>query len=154
MTSRSQVLLLVGVPGSGKTFFAETLAATYTGTCIIAGGSREDRLVSMDVALRKDRPFVIVDACNLTTKQRKDWITLARLYAVPRLDIIFCSTEPAVCLDRRPEAKADIEYALERLIPPTTREGVDAVYSPEDWCAHNHVSRTMPTNVCPGLDSQ
>ncbi|KAL3787877.1 hypothetical protein HJC23_000419 [Cyclotella cryptica] len=96
------VLILVGIPGSGKSTFAcrlEELAPwKYVRVSQDSIGNRRDCEVLTRRILSQNR-IPIIDRCNFNLEQRKYWIDIANEARVP-CDCIVFSYDPKVCIRR------------------------------------------------------
>lgn len=141
--SRPRIVLLVGLPGSGKS----TWAAGKHGV-LSTGALRElladdpadqgihDRVfrVLRDLIrhrLQLKRPVTYVDATNLTPKERRPYVKLARLFDAG-IEAVFFDVPMAECI-RRNRARGRvvpddvIVKMAKRLTPPALEEGFSQV---------------------------
>ena len=96
---KQKIIVLVGVPGSGKSTYAKQLKKQ--GYVIISQdtlGNREKCLLETRKAL-SDGKSVVIDRTNVNRKQRKFFIDISRTYGVPCHCEVF-QTPITVCLDR------------------------------------------------------
>jgi len=110
------LVLLVGVPGSGKSTFASDLcsaAAAVTEWSRIsqdALGTRKRCIRAAEAALLKGHP-VIIDRCNFDPEQRAHWLQLPSIKGAPH------GTCAAVFLD------TPMDVAYERVLARPAHEG-------------------------------
>lgn len=78
-----RLLILVGLPGSGKSYFSKHLSATDDRIVVISQdemGSRSKCEEEFAKAIKKkDTKSIIVDKCNVTKQDRKNWIQMSML---------------------------------------------------------------------------
>jgi len=141
---RPKLILLVGLPGSGKSTWAareklpvlssdelrRTLADDPTDQSIHA------RVFSVLRSLIKHRlelkrPVTCIDATNLTPKERRPYIALARRHGA-NAEAIFFDTPIAECqrrnrLRKRVVPREAIETMARKLVAPSAREGFSKV---------------------------
>lgn len=72
-------VLLVGIPGSGKSTFARERLPNHVRVSQDELGSVNACINAVKDALGSGKN-VVIDRCNQTPKQRKRWIDIARLY--------------------------------------------------------------------------
>ena|SRR5579884_1759816 len=145
-SSGERLVVLVGLPGSGKS----TWAARQAETAISSDEMR--RLLADDptdqtihrrvfAAMRYmarvrhevGRRTTLIDATNLSRRERRQWIALAGLLDC-EAEAIFFDTPPEVCMARNrgrlrvvpEEAMADM---IQRLDPPMIAEGFSRVFT-------------------------
>jgi predicted kinase len=133
-----ELVILVGLPGSGKsTFYRERFALTHVQVSkdlLKSAGRparRQETLIAEALAAGRS---VVVDNTNPGIKDRKPLIALARAHGARAVAYFFRST-PGDCLarNRLREGKARVPNAAifiinKRLQPPTAAEGLDAVF--------------------------
>jgi predicted kinase len=142
--SRPKIIVLVGLPGSGKSTYAERL----NGTALSSDKLR--RLLSDDPTnqgihhrvfsvlrhllkhrLELGRPVTYIDATNLTPQERRPYIKLADLYDCG-VEAVFFDVPVAECQRRNRERNRIvpddvIANMAERLVPPSVEEGFSRV---------------------------
>lgn len=93
------MIILVGLPGSGKSTYAKKHYPDYVYI-------NQDELKSRDVCAIKAREAidagrdVIIDRTNIDKRQRKVWTNLAKFYGVQNVECILLKVEPKECIKR------------------------------------------------------
>jgi len=137
---RPKLILLVGLPGSGKSTWAareklpvlssdelrRILADDLTDQSIHARVFSVLRLL-IKHRLELKRPVTCIDATNLTPKERRPYIALARRHDAI-VEAVFFDTSIAECQRRnrwrkRVVPREAIETMARKLVPPSPREG-------------------------------
>ena len=108
------LLVLVGLPGSGKSHFSSKLCAQdkkWTRVCQDILKSREKCKTAAYDALSRGQS-VVIDRTNVTAEQRSVWIDIAKKHNVP-----------CFCLSLRSDAKCEISHLTSRCVSRVSHEG-------------------------------
>ncbi|CAM6085520.1 unnamed protein product [Calypogeia fissa] len=135
---RCKMLVCCGIPGSGKSSVSKSLAAAgWTVASQDETGSRDGCAAVVSNAIRQNKS-VIVDRCNPTIRDRKEWIDLA-MVSPNEVSCLFFDYDERLCLQRaklrldHPTLTSDshsanaIRSMSKNLKPPSTSEGFGSI---------------------------
>jgi predicted kinase len=95
-----QVLVMVGIPGSGKSTIANQLVQLgWERVNQDEMGTRKACELRMEQSLQKGKS-VVVDRCNFDIAQRRTWFKLAGKYGVTNINALVLDISPEVCKQR------------------------------------------------------
>ena len=98
-----KMIILVGLPGSGKSSFAKKYDK-YTIINQDTLGSRENCIKLCRLSLLEGKS-IIVDRCNSTKMQRSIWIKEALKFGVTDISAVYLYCNPEICIERISERK-------------------------------------------------
>lgn len=140
----ARIIVLVGLPGSGKSTYLEKLGATALSSDHIRWllvDDATDQSIHRDVfatvryllrrRLQLKRPATYIDATNLTRKDRRAYIKMGDLYGC-RVEAVYFDVPIEVCKERnrgrtRVVPEEAIEMLAARLQVPSIEEGFASV---------------------------
>ncbi len=170
----TRLILLIGLPGSGKSSLASMLAAAYPGSQVISTdairaelfGSESVQgpwllvLPQVEQQMRQaveQSLMAIYDATNAVRCHRVEAITLARLTGFTKITGIWLDTPVLMCLERNQKRSRivpdEVIWQMHSSLldaPPSLKDGLDRLirHSPtstEIAIASQRKNRTQPT---------
>jgi predicted kinase len=130
----AEAVLLIGIPGSGKTtFYRECFFNTHVRLCLDLLKTRERESALLRACLSVGQSFVI-DNTNVMVEERAPYIAAARAAGFRVTGYFFqANVRRSIALNKKREAgKAVPVYgvlrAYKRLVPPERSEGFDALF--------------------------
>lgn len=144
MDERPLLIIAVGLPGSGKSTYFERISANPVSTDAIRQQLADD---ATDQSINKavyatlrfvakmrvsvGRPVTYIDATNLTVRDRRQYIDMARRWNC-RVQALYFDTPVEVCKERnRNRARVVPEHVMDamaaKLTPPRVEEGFESV---------------------------
>lgn len=144
MTDRPRLVLLVGLPGSGKSTWASRQGTAVISTDdirFLLSDDASNQLIHAPVfatlrfllrrRLELRCPVTYVDATNTTRHERRAYLRLGEMYDAS-VEAIWFDTPSDVCKERnRGRQRVVPEWAIDalaaRLVPPSLEEGFTSV---------------------------
>jgi len=132
--SKPHVIIIVGIPGSGKTFFAEKFADTFNAPYVhydkiltlVGDGAKATELTQLQLSeLLKTKQSIVVDGMAHTRLQRVELAKSARVAGYETL-LVWVQTDPATARARVTKDKnrtpEDTDKAEQSFAPPIAVE--------------------------------
>jgi len=139
-----RIVILVGLPGSGKSTYLESLGVSGLSSDRIRGLLADDEtdqtihakvFATLRYLLRQrlsiGRPVTYIDATNLTARERRPYILIGQLFGC-KIEAVFFDVPLAVCRERnRRRHRVVPEDAMlkmaRKLTPPKLEEGFSRI---------------------------
>jgi predicted kinase len=142
--SKPKIVLLVGLPGSGKSTWASGKKGVLSSDALreLLADDPDNQTIHARVfrvlrdllkqRLELNRPVTYIDATNLTPKSRRDYIKLADRFDC-EIEAVFFDVPAEECMRRnrgRQRIVPDevIRKMAKELVPPTVAEGFSRVW--------------------------
>jgi len=132
--SKPHILIMVGIPGSGKSFFAEKFAETFHApqvslsaiTSVVSDETLALKVASMQLEeLVKTKQSIIVDGIAYSRAQRAELAKLAHGAGYDTL-LVWVQTDPATAKARalkdKKQSNDEYDHMVKRFAPPVALE--------------------------------
>ena len=148
-TTRQFIVVLVGIPGSGKTSFSTKVVKNRRNWFRVCQDEMRNRQETIDAAisfLRRGKgevQGVIIDRCNFDVVQRRHWVKIAKDMGAITLCVVLRGADNVRLCTKRASERGDDgvhtgeenwEQIVSRMgnqfVAPSLKEGFDAIY----WC--------------------
>jgi predicted kinase len=142
--SKQRIVVMVGLPGSGKSTYLKQLSVNAISSDAVRLLLADDATIqtihervfaTMRYILRHriaiGRPLSYVDATHLTVAERAPYVSIARAYGCD-LEAVFFDVPAEVCQERNRQRQRVVpEEAIEamqlRMVPPGVEEGFNRI---------------------------
>lgn len=173
LSCSSYLLLLIGLPGSGKTTLAQQLLAENSTRQLISPDVIRCQLFG-DAAIQgpwlliwrevqrqfqltgqQSCPDVVYDATNARRRSRREVITLARTHGFSHITGVWLDTPVWLCLARNRRRDRSVPepviFRMQRQLrqaPPTLAEGFNCLlhYTPKEVITYGYCDRAVSKN--------
>lgn len=136
-----RMIVLCGLPGSGKSWFAEKLEKTAPNFVRISQddlGSKQDCIHLLKTHLKVPKTRIVIDRCNPQIQDRELWKSLADY--VKGIVCVYFDAAPDVCVDRigqrlthptlRPDSGQSVVSSFSKQFQvPTLQEKFDSIFT-------------------------
>lgn len=138
--TKNKMIILVGLPGSGKSTFARKYDNYKILNQDLTNGGKKALLKKCEYFLKENRN-VVIDRCNMSPKQRKPFIDLAKKYNA-FIEVVILIVSPSICENRianrlgHPTVSKEMTWVVKRHLNinskadqkyPILEEGIDYI---------------------------
>lgn len=97
--NKPKIIIMMGFPGSGKSTFVKSNYPDYIIINQDELGSKE-KCIDLAYKLLKRDKSIVIDRTNITRKQRKIWLDIAKEFKLESPLLIFMDLDPKICYYR------------------------------------------------------
>lgn len=99
-TVSPRMMVLIGLPGSGKSTFAKRLTSYGWKRVNQDELGNRKKCEALTIRYLEEGKNVIIDRCNIDFQQRSTWVLLANQYEVKRVTAVMLNTPKELCKSR------------------------------------------------------
>ncbi|KAJ3220830.1 hypothetical protein HK099_003986 [Clydaea vesicula] len=161
-TANWQLMILCGLPGSGKSYFSKLLAKKKKNCIRISQDEAGNKSICENLVSNYSKTLgknqLIIDKCNPTPQDRLHWFNLANC-SIKDCIVIYFSASPEICLKRceqrlshetvKPNSAKNVVESFHKqfVVPDIKKEKFNALYTVSSFADANLLLKEFGVNV-------